>query len=294
MDKKQLDYFLEVCRSGNLTTASEALFLTRQALSKSIRMLEHEVGAPFFIRTSLGLRLTREGEIFKEYAEGDRAAREAALRKIHGTEQTCQVVIGAHLSHRTDADIEFLLAFQSTEENVKVVLQDVEEHNDSWDMLKDGRLDVVFSRTKPKDATLAWVQAGETKVLVLLGKDHPLAFKDALDFSQDLRGETYYSMSHDTLAELEGYCKAFGIKPEYVTPNRNLLRKLLGLCNGVFVVPEISAEPFLREGLVALPLRSYPLETGVFFVYRRDTAPLVKRYIEYLRTYPLPQAPPLA
>jgi DNA-binding transcriptional LysR family regulator len=289
MDKKQLDYFLEVCRTGNLTTAAEALYLTRQALSKSIRMLEQEIEAPLFIRTSLGLRLTREGEIFRDYAESDRALRESALQRIHGADQTCHVVVGAHLSHRTDADIEFLLAFQSMEKNVKVELQDVEEHIGSWEMLKDGRLDVVFSRTRPKDASLAWVQAGETKVFALLSAAHPLAAHDSLDFTKDLRGEVYYSMSRDTLAELEGHFESLGIIPEYVTPNRNLLRKLLGRCNGVFVVPEISAEPFMREGIVARPLRSYPLETGVFFVYRRDTAPVVRRYIDYLRSYALPQ-----
>ena len=58
----QMEYFIAVCDYGGVTPAAEALFLTPQALSKSIRKLEKELDAPLFCRNKSGLALTPFGE----------------------------------------------------------------------------------------------------------------------------------------------------------------------------------------------------------------------------------------
>ncbi len=76
-----MEYFLAVCDYGGVTPAAEALFLTPQALSKSIRTLEKELDAPLFCRKKSGLALTPFGE--KALAEIRRLVDEyhtAALR----------------------------------------------------------------------------------------------------------------------------------------------------------------------------------------------------------------------
>lgn len=62
MDLHQMEYFIAVCDYGGVTPAAEALFLTPQALSKSIRKLEEELEAPLFCREKSGLVLTPFGE----------------------------------------------------------------------------------------------------------------------------------------------------------------------------------------------------------------------------------------
>ncbi len=57
----QMEYFIAVCDYGGITPAAEALFLTPQALSKSIRTLEKELDAPLFCREKSGLALTPFG-----------------------------------------------------------------------------------------------------------------------------------------------------------------------------------------------------------------------------------------
>ena len=44
MDIRQLDYFIVVAQLGSFTKAADELFLSRQALSKAVRNLEHELG----------------------------------------------------------------------------------------------------------------------------------------------------------------------------------------------------------------------------------------------------------
>lgn len=52
MEIRQLRYFVQIYKSGSLLKTSENLFISHQALSKALRTLELELGAPLFYRTS--------------------------------------------------------------------------------------------------------------------------------------------------------------------------------------------------------------------------------------------------
>lgn len=62
MEIRQLRYFMQVCESGSLLKASEVLFISRQALSKSLSLLEKELGAALFYRTPKGMIPTQFGQ----------------------------------------------------------------------------------------------------------------------------------------------------------------------------------------------------------------------------------------
>lgn len=70
MTIQQLKYFLKVCDSGSMAKAAEELFLSHQALSKSIRLLERELSCPLFRRTGTGLVLTEHGKLLRQRAQG--------------------------------------------------------------------------------------------------------------------------------------------------------------------------------------------------------------------------------
>lgn len=65
----QMKYFIAICESGSLTTASKSLFVTQPALSSSIQQLEKEYHVKLFERKNHGLTLTAEGEFFYERAK---------------------------------------------------------------------------------------------------------------------------------------------------------------------------------------------------------------------------------
>lgn len=83
MDLKQLRAFLTVTETGNVTRAAEVLNLVQPAVSRQIRLLEEDIGAPLFERERRGMVLTEAGEILVGYArrallELDRARVEVA------------------------------------------------------------------------------------------------------------------------------------------------------------------------------------------------------------------------
>lgn len=83
MDFKQLRAFLTVAETGNVTRAAEVLHLVQPAVSRQIRLLEQDIGAPLFVRERHGMVLTDAGRSLVPHArlamlELDRARAEIA------------------------------------------------------------------------------------------------------------------------------------------------------------------------------------------------------------------------
>ncbi|CAM4003435.1 HTH lysR-type domain-containing protein [Bordetella tumbae] len=64
MDLRQLRTILAIAETGSLTRASELLHIVQPALSRQLKQLEDELGAPLFHRNHLGMVLTVPGRRF--------------------------------------------------------------------------------------------------------------------------------------------------------------------------------------------------------------------------------------
>ena len=68
MELRHLRYFLVLAEELNFTRAAERLMIAQPPLSRQIRDLEEELGAPLFVRQHHSVRLTDEGVLFRDYA----------------------------------------------------------------------------------------------------------------------------------------------------------------------------------------------------------------------------------
>ena len=64
MELRQLRYFLAVADSRSFVSAAQALYISRQAISKAIAQLEEELRVRLFMRDSNGAFLTPAGIMF--------------------------------------------------------------------------------------------------------------------------------------------------------------------------------------------------------------------------------------
>ncbi len=68
MDLRQLEMFLAVADLASFTVAGHELHVAQSAISRKIRLLEHELGEPLFKRVNKRVHLTPDGETLARYA----------------------------------------------------------------------------------------------------------------------------------------------------------------------------------------------------------------------------------
>lgn len=79
MHLDQLRYLVDIEQTGSLTESAERMFLTQQAVSKSVQKLEHELGTTILLREKYGVVFTEQGKEVLNFAK-EVLAQEAILR----------------------------------------------------------------------------------------------------------------------------------------------------------------------------------------------------------------------
>ena len=69
MDIRTMQYYLAVVREGTISAAAQALHVAQPSLSRQMKELEEELGAPLFVRGNRKITLTEEGMVLRKRAE---------------------------------------------------------------------------------------------------------------------------------------------------------------------------------------------------------------------------------
>lgn len=97
MSLSQIRYFIAVAEEGHVGRAARRLRIAQPPLSRQIRGLEDELGAPLFARTARGMRLLPAGALFLDHARAIVAQVDAAVTTLrsYGAAAAGEVASGA-------------------------------------------------------------------------------------------------------------------------------------------------------------------------------------------------------
>lgn len=97
MHIRQLDYFLKIAERRSISAAAADLNVTQPTLTKSIKLLEQELGVPLFERLPRGMELTTYGRSLVRHAQSVRVQIDDAVGELEGLRSGAQgtIAIGA-------------------------------------------------------------------------------------------------------------------------------------------------------------------------------------------------------
>ncbi|WP_306328658.1 LysR substrate-binding domain-containing protein [Streptomyces venezuelae] len=282
---RELRYFVAVAEELHFTRAAERSYVSQPALSKQIRALERQLGAPLFDRDRQGVALTPAGTALLPHARAVLAAWEAGHEAVRRAREAASgtLVVGMSTSPGRGG---LLPAIRSrfTDAHPEAVLR---LRQVAWEDptagLADGSSDVAFVWLPLLgEERFRWVVVAEEPRLVALPESHPLAARERLDFAE-LLDEPFLALP-GTGPELRDHWLALdarGGRPpvigaEIASADETYEALVGGV--GICLVAAGNAPLLARDGVVTRPVDGVAPTYFVLAWRADDTRPLVAAY----------------
>ena len=138
-----LKYFYETVNTGNITKASNNLFISQPALTKAIKQLEKELNTKLLIRSKKGIVATLEGEMLYEYAKNIFQNLNQLVRTINQQNEDAHIYIGATTTNFLEPLLPMLQEFKNKYPETKIHIT-LEEINVLEKYRKLDKLDILI------------------------------------------------------------------------------------------------------------------------------------------------------
>lgn len=222
MNYQTLIYFKIVAEQCHFTRAANLLYITQPALSKAIRNLEHELGAPLFEKDGRNVSLTPYGKMFYEYVKRSVDEVEkgiAAVRHMVDVENDT-VCISALFSMYAIFLPEEIMRFRRIAPTCKFSLQYHYTTSILQDVLHERAELGLCSNFEPINeyVSLKKYTLYEEPVGLIVAKNHPFAKREKVSIPE-LKNErfiVYIRSRRGTNGLLYDLCAPYGFEPNIV------------------------------------------------------------------------------
>ena len=289
-----IEYFVEACNHKSISKAASNLFITQQALSRSIIRLEEELGYLLFQRTVRGIQLTAGGKrFFETFSPIVRLYQNAILQTGVGTNRNPAGKLSLAIAPGTIRHLspELLLNFKEMYPDIELEVTHLFDTHIEQYLQEDKRhFGLIVApdwllREKKQD----FIPVLEEQRYLVVNRDNPLSSHSSVSLAL-LENERVLSPDRDHyfLEALNTTLKPynFSVTPYYES---NDFFELLGLVNrGLGVV--LCTRQFFEEAslvnCVLLPLNERTFDYCISFVFQDYSAllPSARAFIEFTKT----------
>lgn len=293
MNIRQLIYFSKVYECGSFLKASQRLYISQQALSRTLAVLEQELNTPLFYRSHSGVTPTPLG--MELYGSCQSVLREMERLENHMKE----------FARKNCGLLKIGVAAGSRYFNAKSVWHDFEEahpglvlsveeytYKKSLELFEAKELDVLIFSDYMTPAKYQSFPLKTLERMLLLPKSHPL-FKKGMAELSDLGGKSLVLSINDFACEkLCDLCSFHGCRPSEILRVSDTLYMYetcnLDHCIGITInryFSDIFLNQFPNLGMIPFKENFFPYEISL--IVRRDHPYLktVSDLASYLREY---------
>lgn len=174
MEVDQLETFLAIAQLGGFSRAGARVHRSQPAVSRRLRLLENELGAPLFERIRGVVRLTDVGRALLPHAEAVLAAhhgaREAVREQLQGGPAEVRLaVVGTLLDRRL---CQRLKRFRAAHAGLRLTLR-TGASAEVCGLVQQGEVTLGVCYFKPSQPGLVCVEIGREEMIVVAAADHP-------------------------------------------------------------------------------------------------------------------------
>ena len=160
---------------GSFSKASEVVGYTQSGLTHLVNSLEREIGFPLIVRSHNGISLTEQGRelvpAIRQFLQAN-ANLENRIQAI-AKQQMETIRIAAYASMAMCWMPEILYRFRRICPNVDVDLRMVDHALEPFELLQDGKTDVIFA-SRQNYGTCEWTPLYHELLYAILPRDYPL------------------------------------------------------------------------------------------------------------------------
>ncbi|HCT92881.1 MAG TPA: hypothetical protein DF613_16095 [Lachnospiraceae bacterium] len=234
MELKQLQYFVVSADMGSFQNAAKMLYTTQPHVSKTVKALEDELHLKLLVRESRGVRVTAEGKKVYDYASvilknsdmigrinEENSAKKLAVAVMPGI-RLAQVCADFYTGQ--EGKMQFSMLQGCMEDILGFMHKHVAEIGFVY--VSEHQLSALNQTLEHK--RLEFVPMKETRMALIVGKNHPLFGADSVDEAElkNLRyiqyAEDYFSLIHH-LGHLNDSVRRFSKMDDIVTTNSDAM-----------------------------------------------------------------------
>lgn len=295
MNQNQLKYFVAAAETRSFSKAAEQFFISQTAITQQIKLLESELGAQLFDRSTRPVALTPAGRTFlveaKAILERMRRSRDLVHDSAVGMSGILRI---GYLRGYERSDLSSRVQkFHYGNPNILATF-----YRASSDVLAAGILndeyDIIFTwdstnlKQNPGVEYRVMEQAG---LVVALYNRHPLAQRSMID-RRELASESIIFMSPSAANDSYGdsyfmnlYYEA-GFKPNILarTPDTESVLMMVAAEEGISILPDYcTTKLYHAENLSFVPLTGENETEEIISVWKKDNGnPALQRFIDFM------------
>lgn len=271
--------FKYVYKTGTLTGAAEALFISQPGVSLHLSSLESYVGYKLFDRASRKMIPTEKGKVLYNFITG-------AIEKLEEAEKNFQ-----RSTEKDTPTISIGMCFETFQITLEpylstfpfnVIIQ-FGEYPEMIENLDKGILDLIITPQMIAKNTIDY-QAFSSETIVLIGGNETdsdtfetLKKQNNLEAIENwLKQQRWYGTTGD-MEHLRrfwqlNFNKYADFRPNYIVPNLNSIVRCLSNSNGLAVIPDFLCKTELKSGKIKLLWEGKtPLQNTLYFANKKKT-----------------------
>lgn len=291
-DLNHYKVFYTVAKYKNISRASEILYVSQPAVSKSIKTLENNLGVKLFLRSSKGVTLTSEGNIlyahiengFEEFLLGERLI-EKLKNKDMGT-----INIGVSTAIGKNYLVPKLESFIKIYPNFKINIIN-KPTIDTVQLIQEDKLDLAIVGPPNNDDNLKFVKLSKIHDILVASP----SYLEKLSYSslEDLFNRGSFMLLENpnvTRSHIDNYfiSKNISITTDIEASNMDFLIECAKIGLGITsVIKEFILDDLKNSRLKEIPLDAPIPERHIGVIYKNASNLSIasNTLIEYLKSY---------